>query len=146
MSALQTFARLFMSLCAILVGGFGVVEVVYGGVYYDSYTCNSSVIESLTPTLWLVVSGCARFLGGVLFLSWVLCPNCISDLITVFLAGFDIAWGTVGGIILWDQCRDLQPDNLRIFMWIAVIWTCASFLQAVTIGLRSKVYFGESVC
>ena len=142
MCTFETCFKSFLVVVAVLVGTFGVVEVVYGGIYFNSHTCDGSSVVS--PTLWLVISGSTRFLSAFLLLFDACCKNCLSDLILVFVFLFDIGWSIIGGVVLWHDCEGLQPDNLRVFMWIAVITTCASILQVLTIPKRPKTIFGES--
>ncbi len=120
---------------ALLSIGLGITDVIFGGIYYDSYTCDDA---RFSPTKWLVIAGSTRALTCILFLAYASGGNSLADLLTVFIAMFDIGWSVFGGVIFWHDCQDMTPDSLRQFMWVAVIGSCASVLGILWTTQRTR--------
>ena len=141
--SLQSCALAVALVLNVLWGAFGIVELIYGATYQDSYTCDSSPV--VEPPTWLITSG-SVLLGtaffGVMYSLYFLCggsggTDCaaVFRLFSMTLFGlvglFHVAWAVVGGVMLWRDCRGETPDNLRVFTWIAVITHCVVAFYAL---------------
>lgn len=126
------FERIFWYVIGVISAIYGIIQICYAIVYYDTVTCNNF----MKPNIWLLANGvkqCAFACFTVFYAKYgtdatIFEPkNKKQKNLLNILFFINVSWHILGAVILF-QCIDFKPTNLYnfylttiILYWIAII-------------------------
>ena len=110
--------------------GLPVTQFMFANKYENEITCHTDIVNIHD---WLIVDGCIIITILISFLIerttkyyWKE-RNYYTELcIIMFGCCLElpiIAWTVIGSIIFWNDCMNVNPLNIRILMWISLIFS-----------------------
>lgn len=117
---------IFMIIGIIIICWLQLMQIGFGLYYMNSNVCNDSIVPI---NVWLIINGFSNIFFTVILnlLEKDEVTKIKRSVIVISIFLFNIIWLTIGSIVFWRDCIDLEPKSINTLMWFSLIMKCIHF-------------------